>query len=393
MIGRRLAATVSAVALAAGCSGGEPDTVKATGTLVVGATLELTGSGAAGGTAAGNALKIAADQVNAAGVEVGGRTMTVRVVVRDNRSDPRTAAEQARELVTDEHAAVLIGGTRLETATAVANVAQSRQVPMLGLAPENSLVRPAPDHRYVFKLPANADDVARLIATRLHRDARTPVAVLAVAGPYGDEGASAATAALADAGVAAAGVTRFPVDAGPAEPGLYEAARQVTTAQPAAAVIWAPVPAAGQAAAALRAAGFGGQIVFDPGAGGSETLAAANRPAVENSLLAHPAVFDVDRALGNDPLGLARQRFFERYTRAYGSFNGLAAYASDALDIVVTAAAATPDATPQQLRDAMERTRRQGLTGSYAFSTTNHGGVAPDQLTIFRCERGRWVRT
>jgi ABC-type branched-subunit amino acid transport system substrate-binding protein len=87
VIGRSLAAIVSAAALLTGCTGGDADSVKAKGTLVVGATLELTGSGAPGGTAAGNALKIAADQVNTAGVKVGGRTLAIRVVVRDNRSD------------------------------------------------------------------------------------------------------------------------------------------------------------------------------------------------------------------------------------------------------------------------------------------------------------------
>lgn len=385
----RLGVVALAGALITGCTAGDPDTVRTDGTLVVGASLELTGSGAPAGIAAGNALELALEQINAAGVTVGGRTLAVRLVVRDNRSDAGTARTQARALVEDDEAAVLIGGGQLETAGAIAKIAESERVPLLALAAENSLVRPATEHRYVFKLPANADDVAALLADRLRHDGRRSVAVLAAAGTHGDEGADAMSAALTAAGIPAAPVVRFTPDG----PGLTDAARQVTGSRPAATVIWSDVPAAGRAAVALRQNGFAGQLAFDPAAGGSETLAAANLPAIENSLLVHPPVFDMEGLDPNDPLNLAPRRFVERYTHRYGSFSGLAPYASDALDLVVSAATRAGSPTPGRLRDALETTRHDGIAGSYSFSPTNHGGLAVDRLVIFRCRQGRWVRS
>ncbi|MER5455453.1 hypothetical protein ABT008_11780 [Micromonospora sp. NPDC002389] len=63
--------------------------------LVVGATLELSGSGAALGVAQQRALTISAATLNDKGVQVGNLRRTVRLELRDNRSDPRLAAEQA----------------------------------------------------------------------------------------------------------------------------------------------------------------------------------------------------------------------------------------------------------------------------------------------------------
>jgi branched-chain amino acid transport system substrate-binding protein len=143
---------------------------------------------------------------------------------------------------------------------------------------------------------------------------------------------------------------------------------------------------------ALRSTGFAGQIAIEPAAGGSETLAAANQPAVENSLLAHPPVFDVEGLDANDPLNLAPRRFVQRYTQRYGSFSGLAPYASDALDLVAAAATKASSPTPEHIRDALEATGLDGIAGSYAFSPTNHGGLVGTRLVIFRCRQGRWVR-
>ncbi len=67
--------------------------------LVVGATLELSGPGAALGVLQQRALAISAAALNEKGVAVGNLRRTVRVEVLDNRSNPRLAAQQATELV------------------------------------------------------------------------------------------------------------------------------------------------------------------------------------------------------------------------------------------------------------------------------------------------------
>jgi hypothetical protein len=45
----------------------------------------------------------------------------------------------------------------------------------------------------------------------------------------------------------------------------------------------------------------------------------------------------------------------------------------------------------QQIRDAMEKLSYDGLTGSYQFSPSNHGGASGDGLTVLTVRNGGWV--
>ncbi|MER6596603.1 hypothetical protein ABT214_33075 [Micromonospora purpureochromogenes] len=66
--------------------------------LLIGVSLELTGRGAALGVPQDRALRITLEDLNVDRVQVGNQRRSVRVLVRDNRSDPRLAAQQAGRL-------------------------------------------------------------------------------------------------------------------------------------------------------------------------------------------------------------------------------------------------------------------------------------------------------
>src|SRR5262245_42747483 len=75
--------------------------------LVVAATLELTGSNQDVGLAHQNALILKAEQINASGV-LGNRKL--RVVARDNQSNPGVAASQVTDFAGDSTVTAVIGG-------------------------------------------------------------------------------------------------------------------------------------------------------------------------------------------------------------------------------------------------------------------------------------------
>src|SRR3954453_2845833 len=140
--------------LTTGCGGAGPSSQSTD--LVIGASLELTGAGAASGTAADNALHLALEQVNGAGVTIAGRTRKLRLIIRDNTSDPTTAGRQARALVTDDKAIALIGGRRVTTARAIGDAAEATKVPALTLSPSDGPVR-----RYGYAVPPAPADAAK----------------------------------------------------------------------------------------------------------------------------------------------------------------------------------------------------------------------------------------
>jgi branched-chain amino acid transport system substrate-binding protein len=134
---KTLVPAVSLALAAAGCSGGgagpaNAKVVSAGGTVVIGATLSLTGSlGPLGAPLeAGYAQEIA--NVNASGgIAAGGTKEKLKLVVLDNRGDPGTASAQALQLVRGDHAVALLGSATAQVVTPVALVAEQLHVPFL----------------------------------------------------------------------------------------------------------------------------------------------------------------------------------------------------------------------------------------------------------------------
>ena len=126
-----------AVAACSGASGAVSSaaggkTASAGGTIVIGATLSLTGPLDPLGPPleAGYQQEIA--DVNAAGgIALGGTKEKLRLVVLDNRSDPATASAQARELVQQDHAVALLGFATPQIVTPTAVAAEQLRVPFL----------------------------------------------------------------------------------------------------------------------------------------------------------------------------------------------------------------------------------------------------------------------
>jgi len=137
-----LAAGLALVMAVSACSGsaGSPtadaaaarSTASARATIVVGATLALTGALDADGAPleAGYRLQIAG--VNAAGgITVGGAKEKLTLVVLNNGSNPATASAQASELVRRDHAVALLGFATPQLVLPVAAAAEDLQVPFL----------------------------------------------------------------------------------------------------------------------------------------------------------------------------------------------------------------------------------------------------------------------
>jgi branched-chain amino acid transport system substrate-binding protein len=131
-----LALAVPLALAVAACSGGGDGSGSGSsssgGTIVIGATLSLTGSLDVLGPPleAGYEQEIA--DVNAAGgIAVGGTKEKLKLVVLNNGSSPSTASSQASELVLQDHAVALLGFATPLIVTPVALVAEQLRVPFL----------------------------------------------------------------------------------------------------------------------------------------------------------------------------------------------------------------------------------------------------------------------
>lgn len=356
------------------------------GDIVIGASLELSGPAAAVGVLQERALRIAAEQINAGGVAVGGTRRTVRLVVRDNTGRADTAAAVARRLTGEDRAHALIGGTLAETALATIPVAQDRAVPLIALADADTILAPVDRRGFVFKVTPDPAGVARRLARVIRRHKLRRVVVLGLAGEYGESGLRSMQEAVDEAGLELVRAIRLPTR--PDE--LPATARRVTAVAPDAVVVWSTAPTSGRTAAALRDAGYAGRFYLDPGAVAEVTLAKETAAAVEGAYVVHPATLDPS-SLASNTAGLDRRAFVYRYVQLHGSFTGFAPYAADALALVTAAVRQADRLDPAEITARLENITMQGIAGSYAFTPTAHGGMDEQSLAVFAVERGRWV--
>ena len=89
------------------------------------------------------------------------------------------------------------------------------------------------------------------------------------------------------------------------------------------------------------------------------------------------------------------QDFSDAYNEAYGeNVNTFAGHGWDAILIVTEALKrAGADATPAELRDAIEETDGLvGTAGIFNYTTTNHNGLSPEDLVMVEIVDGVWEK-
>ncbi|HEY2670740.1 MAG TPA: ABC transporter substrate-binding protein [Rugosimonospora sp.] len=358
--------------------------------LVIGACLDITGSGATVGVAQQRGLQIALDRINQSGVTVGNTTRQVRLLLKDIGSDAGTAVATAKQMITADQVVGLIVGGSAATTSAIAPVAEQAGVPMMATGFADDIVTPVLARRFVFKLGPNASDVATILMGSLTTTPAKRIAILATTDDHGDSGLAAMHTAIDTTtnGLSTVATVRLPVGVSD----YSGQAKQIVAASPDAVVIWSMAPAAGLAARALAAAGYHGRLFFDSGAASEDTLSAANRAATLNGILVAPSILAGVPLAVTTPEAVAQQNYFEQYTRLFGAFSGLSIYGADALDVLTSAVSRAASTNHLKIRNGLESIPFDGLAGEYKFQTIAHGGLQDDSLQLFEIEQSGWVQ-
>ncbi len=361
--------------------------------LVVGACLELSGPNKVVGLAQQLALTIVQSIFqDQGGFVVGGFTRQIRLVVLDNQGDPKQASQNVRTLVNEHNVAAIIGASGAATSLAMAPVAETLAVPMLSLSAAGAVTDPITDRLFVFKLGPDASDVADKMVGVIATHGKTRVAVMASDDPHGTDGIAAMTTSLQSHNRPET-VAEIRFDGStPIDTGYAAQAKAIVAANPDSVVIWSVAPAASAAARALYTAGFRGYIYFDSGAAASDTLTTVNYRNYGGVYVVSPQILAGSTEPATTPAGLAQRDFFLRYTQKDIEFDGLSTYGADALRMIVNAAVLCQSFDRQALRDKLESTIFDEISGAYVFSTISHGGVQPDTLAVFGLNSSGWIQ-
>ncbi|SCG35076.1 amino acid/amide ABC transporter substrate-binding protein, HAAT family [Micromonospora echinaurantiaca] len=378
-----LASAVLATTLT-GCQFGAEE--QDTSPIVIAADLELSGAAAPVGKAYQRALELKVDQLNSSGV-LNGRKIELKV--KDNRSDASESLRNISEFSEDARVSAIIMGGCNECAVGAARTIDEKRIPTIALAASGAVAEPVAQRRYMFKLAPNAADSAAALTAELRRAGVRKVGVLHSDDDYGREGLAALLREFDKANVKSQREVAVPNTA-------TEVAQQVgvlTARDPDALVVWTPPEQATLAATSAQQAGFKGSLFFDASAAGDLFLGTAAR-ATERATLIFTQTMVIDDVIATTPAKAARRQWFQDYTARFGGYHGSSSFAADAVQLITDAELRAGGPAGQVnrdgLRDVLETSQMDGLSGPIRMTPDNHSGLMPQALTTLVARNGRW---
>ena len=372
----------AALLFAAGCSPAAP----APEEVVIGADLELSGSGANVGKVYEQAMRLRVEQLNHDGI-LGNRHLSL--VVRDNRSDPATSAANIKALAGDPSIRALVTGACGQCIVDSAKVVNDIGIPTIALARPINVSQPVAERKFIFKLAPNVDDDATVLTSELAAGGLQRVAVVAPDDQFGTDAIDALNRKFSRSGGVAAGITeRIPV----AGADLAATASRIVKVRPAvqAAVILAYSPSAAQMAQALRTEGFTGRLMFGSAAADGLFLSNDTASAMDGAGLVFTPTLVSDDIIATSPAKANRVAWFRDYLSTYGTYSAYASFAADGVGLVVSAITQTGRTDRESLRTTIETLQMDGLSGPIRLTPANHSGLMPQAVTLLVAANGRW---
>jgi branched-chain amino acid transport system substrate-binding protein len=185
--------------------------------IVIGASLPLSGPLAGFGNYQKWGYETAVNDVNkAGGLSVGGKKMPVRLVIRDDKTDPNVAASNTETLISRDQALAMLGSCTPALVNAGALVAERRKVPLVSGCDPLGAFKSVRKWNYAWVMFFDERDLATA-AFRLMADqgleTNKKIAIMADNGPDGQVVGGQIWPATAKAGgYEVAHSTSFPVD-------------------------------------------------------------------------------------------------------------------------------------------------------------------------------------
>ena len=137
--------------------------------IVVGASLPLSGPLAGFGSFQQWGYKRAVEEANkAGGITVDGKALPVRLIVRNDKTDPNASAGNIETLISREHAVALLGSCTTPLVVAGALVAERHKVPMVTACEPLETFRGVRPWTYVWDLFFDEPDLAHAPFAVLH---------------------------------------------------------------------------------------------------------------------------------------------------------------------------------------------------------------------------------
>ncbi len=391
-----VAAVLLVAMLAVGC-GGETTTTTAASTdttggaaaptgdpIVIGAIVSATGPGSALGEQERNVLQMEEDLINAKGGVLG---RPLKIVVEDDKSDPKEAVTAANKLLQQDKAVALIAATTSSSTLAVKEIAAQEGIPQIAMAAANDVTDKEPN-QWIWRTPQkDALAVERALDYIANSLKVKKVAVLHDENAFGSSGNAEIAKQAPGKGLEVVASESYKTN----DTDMTAQLTKIKGENPEVLVVWGTNP--GPALAAKNMKQLGMTIPYV----GSHGI--ANRTFIELAGdAAEGVVFPGGRLLVPSSITDPKQKevteaFIHDYEYTYSAQpNPFAGYAFEAITILADAItrAGSTDAAAIQLA-LNSTTGFPGPDGIYNYSATDHDGLVASDMIMVKIEGGTWI--
>lgn len=351
--------------------------------ITVGVTVSTTGPGASLGVHYRNTFNMLPKTL--AG-------QPVKYIVLDDASDPTQAVKNARKLIGEDNADVIMGSSSVPNNHAIAEVATETKTAQIALAP---MGLPPDKMQWTFVVPQSIPLMIEGVVKHMQAAGVKTVGYIGFSDPWGEGIDKALTALAGPAGIKVVANERY----ARADTSVEAQVLKILAAKPDAVLIGGSGTPGALPAISLAGRGYKGPVYGNHGMVNPDFIRVGAK-SVENLIAPTGPLVVAEQLPDSHPVKGVANGFVKAYDAAYGAQNrnAFAGYAYDAYLLVEKAA---PEAlkiakpgTPAfraALRDALEKLREvAGTHGVYSMSPTNHNGMDARARVLVKVDNGAW---
>lgn len=351
--------------------------------ITVGVTVCATGSGASIGIAQKSIFSILPPNL-------GGEK--ARYIILDDASDPTNAVKNARKLIIEDNADVVIGSSCVPGSTAIVDVATELQTPQIALSPVGA---PPAKLGWTFSIPAPAPIVMDAVAEHMRANGVKTVGYIGFNDPWGDLVYKSLAALLEPDGIKIIANERY----ARTDTSVNAQILKILSVNPDVVVVGGSGTPGALPQLTLVERGYKGRVYHNHGVIGKDFLRVAGKSAEGLMAPSGPAMV-ANYLPDSNPIKKVAQDFIKVYEGKFGP-GSRTAFAADAYDAYLVLDNAVPVALKKArpgtaefrhaLRDALESTREfVGTQGVYNMTPKDHSGVDKRARLLLRVENGDW---
>lgn len=357
----------------------------ASGTIKIGGLFSVTGPASFLGEPEKKTLEMLVSDLNAKG---GINGQKLEAVIYDTAGDATKAVQLATKLIRNDKVVAIIGPSTTGESMAVLALTEKEKIPLISCAAGIKITEPAKDRKWTFKTPANDHVAVEKILQYADKQKQKNLAILTVTDGFGASGREQLKATAAKKGFVIVSDETY----GPKDTDMTPQLTKIRSSQAQALIVWGTNPGPAIITKNIKQLGIKLPVYMSHGVASKKYIELASPAAAEGIMLptGKLAIFEV--LPKNDPQYKLLKDYDAAYRKAHGveasTFGG---YAYDAF-LLVTNAIKAKGATPSQIRDGLEQTKKLvSVSGIFNMSANDHNGLDLSAFEMVKITKGDWA--